>query len=99
MVLVCNLYLCGATTHGLHRPTDQRKRVVPRALRKYCEEHQFLGPCCLCPLVRGAGEGPVFKEAAIYMPVFGRFKGEHVAECAKSECGYLGQSPFLLREN
>jgi hypothetical protein len=31
-----------------------------------------------------------FTEAAIYVPVFGRYTGEYVAECAKSRCGYLG---------
>ena len=28
--------------------------------------------------------------AAIHIPVFGRYAGEYVAECAGSQCGYLG---------
>jgi hypothetical protein len=31
-----------------------------------------------------------FTEAAMYVPIFGRYAGEYVAECAKSRCGYLG---------
>jgi hypothetical protein len=31
-----------------------------------------------------------FTEAAIYIPIFGCYTGEYVAECAKSRCGYLG---------
>jgi hypothetical protein len=69
--------------------------VAPDALRSYRETHAFLGPCCLCPLV-GTQRGIElrFVEAAIYIPVFGRYAGEYVAECAKSECGYLGLCQF-----
>jgi hypothetical protein len=28
-----------------------------------------------------------FTEAAMYVPIFGRYAGEYVAECAKSRCG------------
>ena len=77
----------------MHRPTTGEKRLKPDALRNYRNTHQFLGPCCLCPLKFGPlkkdGE-PCFAEAAIYMPGVGRYEGEYIAECAKSRCGYLG---------
>jgi hypothetical protein len=66
--------------------------VKPSDLRTYREDHQFLGPGCLCPLMQPVTEEPTFTEAAIYLPVFGRYAGEYVAECAKSRCGYMGQS-------
>ena len=62
------------------------------ALRSYHETHKFLGPGCLCPLLgteRGIEHGR-FVEAAIHIPVFGCYAGEYVAECARSQCGYLG---------
>ena len=31
-----------------------------------------------------------FTEAAVYVPLYGRFAGEFVAECATSQCGYVG---------
>jgi hypothetical protein len=34
----------------------------------------------------------------MYIPVFGRYAGEYVAECANSRCGYLGQSLSLLKK-
>jgi hypothetical protein len=70
---------------------------VPSALRDYRERYQFLGPSCLCPLLQPLSEEPAFKEVAIYIPVFGRYAGEYVAECANSRCGYLGQLSSLLR--
>ena len=66
--------------------------MAPDALRNYRETHDFLGPCCLCPLLgtqKGIERGR-FVEAAIYIPVCGLYAGEYVAECAKSRCGYLG---------
>jgi hypothetical protein len=74
----------------LHRPVEKNERVPPDALRNYRETHQFLGPCCLCPLLMPLSEESHFTEAAIYIPIFGRYAGEYVAECAKSRCGYLG---------
>ena len=73
------------------RPVEGERRVPPDALRGYRETHEFLGPCCLCPLL-GTQRGIEhrFVEAAIHIPVFGRYAGEYVAECAKSRCGYLG---------
>ncbi|KAF8223186.1 hypothetical protein L208DRAFT_1064009, partial [Tricholoma matsutake] len=50
----------------------------------------FLGPSCLCPLFRPLEENLVFKEGAIYIPVFGPYAGEHVVECKESQCRYLG---------
>ena len=67
-------------------------RVTPDALRVYRENHQFLGPCCLCPLLQPLSQEPHYTEAAIYLPLRGRYKGEWVAECAEGRCGYLGRS-------
>ena len=96
MVLVSDLERYHATAHVLLRPSDGKKCVEPRALHQHRKERQFLGPCCLCPLSQKLSDEPAFIEAAIYIPVFGRFGGEYVAECAESRCGYLGQSPFSL---
>ena len=73
------------------RPVKGEGRVTPDALRSYRKTQKFLGPCCLCPLL-GSRRGieHQFVEAAIYIPVYGRYAGEYVAECAKSRCGYLG---------
>jgi hypothetical protein len=80
----------------MHRPVEGNKRVPPRKLKEYRESHDFLGPCCFCPLV---GEEKVYKEAIIDITLWGRFKGEYVAECAASEnqCNYLGESPYSLK--
>jgi hypothetical protein len=73
------------------RPVEGERRVPPDALRSYRETHEFLGPCCFCPLL-GTQRGIErrFVEAAIHVPVVGRYAGEYVAECTKSRCGYLG---------
>jgi hypothetical protein len=68
--------------------------VSPGALREYRGGYDFLGPCCLCPLLEPLSKEPKFTEAAIYMPVFGRYAGEYIAGCAQSRCGYVGQFPF-----
>lgn len=73
-----------------HRPVNGQQLVPLSALRDHRDHHQFLGPSCLCPLTQSLSEEPVFKEAAIYIPVFGPFAGEYVAECVESRCGYLG---------
>ena len=75
----------------LHRPVEGNKRVRPDALHDYRKTNQFLGPCCLCPLLMPLSRESHFTEAAMYIPIFGRYAGEYVAECAKSRCGYLGQ--------
>lgn len=79
-------------SENLHRPVEDNEfeRVRPDALHNYRETHQFLGPCCLCPLLTPLSGESHFTEAAMYVPIFGRFAGEYVAECAKSRCGYLG---------
>lgn len=82
--------------HCLHRPVQGKKRMAPDAFRDHRETHQFLGPCCLCPLLEPRKVEPHFTEAAIYVSAFGRYAGEYVAECAKSQCGYLGRSPFSM---
>lgn len=76
--------------HYLNRPVYEGERVRPDGLRNHRETHQFLGPCCICPLLKPLSIEPRFKEAAIYMPLMGLYKGEYVAECVESRCGYLG---------
>ena len=71
--------------------------MAPSALCEYRKHYQFLGPSCLCPLLQPVSGEPVFTEVAIYIPVFGRYAGEYVAECAQSRCGYLGQSLFMVK--
>lgn len=76
----------------LRRPVKEGRCVAPDTLRNYCETHDFLGPCCLCPLLemqRGIEHG-WFVEAAIHVPVCGLYTGEYIAECAKSQWGYSG---------
>lgn len=76
------------------RPVEEGFRLEPDHLRSYRDSHQFLGPCCLCPLVKGPlkKEGNYcFVEAAIYLRVSGRYAGEYVIECCKGRCGYLGR--------
>jgi len=77
-------------SQSMHRPVEGNARVRPDALQSYRKTHQFLGPCCLCPLLTPLSGEPQFTEAAMYVPIFGRYAGEYVAECAKSRCGYLG---------
>ena len=68
-----------------------------KQLNKYLECHHLLGPCCLCPLLAEVGEERVYTEAIVDITVWGRFKGEYVAECAKRQCGYIGESPYSLK--
>ena len=35
----------------LHRPVHGTEHITPDALHIYHKTHQFLGPCCLCPLL------------------------------------------------
>src|ERR1700734_199661 len=81
----------------MHRPARHSVRVSPDKWRDYRENHEFLNPSCLCPLVQPQGEVLRYTEAAIYLPLNGRYKGEWVAECVKSCCGYLGKSLFPLK--
>src|ERR1700742_4542741 len=74
------------------RPVHGVERVTPDALHIYRRNHKFLGPCCLCPLFWPGTKETHYTEAAIYLPVQGLYKGEYVAECAESKCGYLGKS-------
>jgi hypothetical protein len=78
----------------LHRPIRDHAHVTPEGLRQYREAHQYLGPGCLCPLFERVGNRPAFTEAAIYITAVEPYKGEYVAGCAKSHCGYMGRSPF-----
>ena len=53
--------------------------MTPSTLHDRRESHQFLRPCCLCPFLKLLKAVPHFTEAAIYMPVHGRYTGEYVA--------------------
>ena len=81
----------------LHRPMRDSVRVSPDKWRDYRENHEFLNPSCLCALFQPQGEVLCYTEAAIYIPLNGRYRGEWVAECAKGCCGYLGKSLFPLK--
>ena len=85
------------TLQIFHRPVSQGARVSPAGLCQYRETHQYLGPGCLCPLLQLLSEEPKFTETAIYLTMVGHYKGEYVAECAKGQCGYLGESACLLK--
>ena len=67
---------------------------MPEGLRRHRELHQYLGPGCLCALFEQIGDWLVFTEAAIYITKVEPYKGEYIAGCAKSHCGYLGRSLF-----
>jgi hypothetical protein len=69
-------------------------RVSPDKWRDYRKNHDFLNPSCLCALFQPKGDVLRYNEAAIYLPLSGRYRGEWVAECAKGSCGYLGESLF-----
>ena len=85
------------SSHRIHRPVEGNKRVLPRKLNEYRKSQHFLGPCCLCPLLAQFGEEKVYMEAIIDITLFGLFKGEYVAECAKSQCDYIGESLYSLK--
>ncbi|KAF8310138.1 hypothetical protein F5887DRAFT_931233 [Amanita rubescens] len=74
----------------VHQPVKpDGERIPPEGLRQHREAHEYLGPGCLCPLLEPPGEKLAYKETAIYITTDGRYKGEHVAECAEDRCGYL----------
>jgi hypothetical protein len=101
-----DLATCKLTTHywyaalifhkchcsSLLRPVHEGRRITPDQLTHHRETHQFFGPGCLCPLLAPVTKEVTFIEAAIYMPVFGSYKGEYVARCAKNRCGYVGET-------
>src|ERR1700676_552669 len=92
-----HLLLC-AGSDVLPRPVaDGGGRVVPCALCEHRRSHQFIGPCCLCPLLVPRSEARVYTEAAMFMSASGVFAGKYVARCAKERCGYLGKSNFYSR--
>ena len=66
-------------------------RISPDKWREYRENHEFLNPSCLCALFQRQSKVHCYTEAAIYLPLNGRYGGEWVAECAKGSCGYLGK--------
>jgi len=85
--------------HCLPRPVLGEDRLSLDALRDHRNMHHFLGPCCLCPLMRPVNEEPRYREVAIYMPVMGRYKGKYIAECARNLCGFIGWSLFSLNKD
>ena len=89
--MVCNNSLFKVDLHPcLHRPVRDHVRVMPEGLHQY----RYLGPRCLCPLFQQISNGLAFTEAVIYITKVEPYKGKYVTGCAKSRCGYLGQSPF-----
>jgi len=70
--------------HYLNRPVYEGECVQPDGLRNHRETHQFLGPCCICLLLKPLSIEPCFKEAAIYMLLMGLYKEEYIAECVES---------------
>ena len=96
MVRLDSLTFARSVYSFLRRPTRDSVRVSPDKWRDYRENHEFLNPSCLCALLKpqGKGKAPCYTEAAIHLPLNGRYKGEWVAECAKGYCGYL--SRFLI---
>jgi len=83
----------------LHRPMHGTEHVTPDAWHIYHKNHQFLGPCCLCPLLQPLSQEPHYAKTAIYLPLCGCYKGEWVAECAEGRCGYLDMSSSLPNPN
>jgi hypothetical protein len=76
------------------RPTSLEARIPPCALQDHRISHRLLGPCCLCPKVDITK--PPFVEAAIYIASGGEYAGKYIAACAKDECGYVGESCYVL---
>ena|SRR5271170_3587759 len=76
----------------LNRPLNARgERIPPSDLSDHRSSHRFLGPCCICPLLRPAVQGCTFVEAAIFMATHGRLAGQYLAVCARGRCGYIGE--------
>ena len=78
---------------------ERRKKYAPLSLATKVgglKSNEFLGPGCFCSVFVPRDQA-VFTEAAIFILTSGPFSGEYVAQCAKGECGYLGQSCFLLK--
>jgi len=99
-LLVCHDLLTSAVCFScLHRPVHGTEHVTQDAWHIYHKNHQFLGPCCLCPLLQPLSQESRYTEAAIYLPLRGCYKGEWVAECAEGRCGYLGRSSSSPKPN
>ena len=94
--------LHSATAHISHRPSDGEdlQRIPPSELGEYRQSHRFQYPYCLCPLFAPTGASAP-TEAAVLIETVGPHSGLYVAKCAKSECGYFGQSspPFTSEGN
>lgn len=71
-------------THPNDRPTDgYGHKIHPSQFMTYRETHVFHYPSCLCSKVDSYVEALVFKRTT------GICRGEYVAECATSTCGYM----------
>jgi hypothetical protein len=68
----------------MDRPLNGQQQVTPDALQEHRQSHQFLGPCCLCPLFEPKGR-VIFTEAVIYIMTSGQFSGEYIAQYAKGD--------------
>jgi hypothetical protein len=75
----------------LHRPVEGEERVPPELWHQYREKHEFLFPCCFCGIFVTKDQ-VVYTEAAVFISTSRPFSSQYVAQCAKGECGYLGQS-------
>lgn len=62
------------------------QRVAPIELPVYCA-HIFWFSCCLCTHIDG-----VYREAAVNIAGYKKYKGEWLASCATGMCSYLCKS-------
>ena len=79
-------------------------RVSADKWRDYRENHEFLNPSCLCALFQPQGEVLCYTEAAIYLPLNGRYRyesGSHadltaVGSESESWRGFLTRASYFL---
>jgi hypothetical protein len=82
-----NFHCVTAVRSQRPRPTNERgERVTPSDLEGYRLLYQFRGPGCFCSMQRKQ-----FTEAAMYLALRGRFRGEYVASCARKRCKYFSE--------
>jgi len=76
-LLVCHDLLTSTVCFScLHRPMHGAECITPDAWHIHRKNHQFLGPCCLCPLLQQLSQELHYTEAAIYLPLHGCYKGK-----------------------
>jgi hypothetical protein len=73
---------------------DVGERVTPSNLATHRLSHHFLGPCCICPAI--FDDVTTFTEAAFVMMLSGRCTGQYVAQCARGQCKYFGESSTVI---